>query len=175
MKQEASSRQREISVVTVFLEGGSIHMNFYRKPNLMLPVSLHDARVEKIAMRRGEKPLSGELVLYFPEGIRAEMKGKWDITGSAEVLIGGIDWDFSGIRYYEGDAVKERSFEEFAADLEESSFEIVDESYGYNRSVFSGYRYQEGFFRVEMEIYHFKEAEYFYEAAPVEEVGDLSE
>ncbi len=150
-------------------------MNFYSKPNPILPVSLHDARVQKIAMRRGEKPLSGELVLYFPEGIRAEMKGKWDITGSAEVRLGGIDWDFSGIRYYEGDSVTERSFEEFSADLKESSWEIVEESYGYNRSVFAGYRYRDGFFRVEMEIYHFKETVYFYEDAPEEDMEDFSE
>ena len=149
--------------------------NFYRKPNLMLPVSLHDARVEMISIRRGEKLLSGELTLYFPEGIRAEVEGEWVITGPGEVRFGGIDWDFSGIRYYEGDSLTERSFEEFSADLKESSWEIVEESYGYNRSVFSGYRYRDGFFRVVMEIYHFKETEYFYDDASEEDRGDFSE
>ncbi|WP_074908729.1 hypothetical protein [Proteiniclasticum ruminis] len=143
-------------------------MNVYKKPNLMLPVSLHDARVEKITFKAGENPLSGELILYFPEGFRAEVNKKWIATGPGEVRFGGIDWDFSAIRYYEGDSVKERSFEEFKEDLTESSWEIVDESYGYNRSVFSGYRYQDGFFRVEMEIYHFKETEYHYEEPMME-------
>lgn len=147
-------------------EGVRSRMNFYRKPNLMLPVSLHDARVEKITFIEGENPLSGELILYFPEGFRAETDKKWNVTGPGEVRFGGIDWDFSEIRCYEGDSVKKRSFEEFKEDLTESSWEIVDESYGYHRSVFSGYRYQDGFFRVEMEIYHFKETEYYYEEAP---------
>ena len=150
-------------------------MNFYSKPNPILPVSLHDARVEEISLRRGEKPLSGELTLYFPEGISAEVEGEWVITGPGEVRFGGIDWDFSGIRYYEGDSVTERSFEEFSADLKESSWEIVEESYGYNRSVFAGYRYRDGFFKVEMEIYHFKETVYFYEDAPEEDMEDFSE
>lgn len=135
-------------------------MGTYRKPNVDLPVSLHDASVTKMTFRAGDKPLSGELILYFQDGYRALVEKKWTPTGLGEVIFSGIDWDFSAVRYFDHDLVREISFGEFQKDLHESSFEIVDESYGYNRSVFSGYRYQNVFFKVEMEIYHFSETEY---------------
>lgn len=136
-------------------------MGHYIKPNLELPVSLHDAKVTKITRKEGA-PQKGELTLYFKEGYRVQAGKDWISTGEGEVRFQGIDWDFSSVRYVGEKTFTEISFLQFQKDLEESSFEIVEESYGYNRSVFSGYRYQDGFFKVEVEIYHFQETEYLW-------------
>ena len=66
-------------------------MGTYRKPNVDLPVSLHDASVTKMTFRAGDKPLSGELILYFQDGYRALVEKKWTPTGLGEVIFSGID------------------------------------------------------------------------------------
>lgn len=138
-------------------------MGKFVKPNVSLPVSLHDAQVTKISIVQGENFNEGQLVLHLKEGFHALEQEEWILTGAGEIRFGGIDWDFSSVGYFEEGKVREVSFEEFQKDLLESAFEIVHESFGYNYSVFSGYRYREKFFEVEMKIYHFRETEYIWE------------
>lgn len=144
-------------------------MNRYIKPNLHLPVSLHDARVTGICLHRGESCNQGVLHLVFDAGFTAKKEEEWCQTGKAQVKLQGIDWDFSSVRYFEESSWQEVSFEDLKKNLESSEFEIIDESYGYNRSVFSGWCFEKERIRqMEMEIYHFSETEYTWQDCPAE-------
>jgi hypothetical protein len=136
----------------------------YIRPNVILPISLHDARVTKVIV---ENPIDGVnkgiLILEFEDGF-FKVGEEESQTGKASIEISGIDYDFSHVYYCEDNNREKVTFTKFAKDVEQNPFEIIDETYGYNRSKFSGgVFFAEKWMEVEIDIYHFNKALYRWE------------
>jgi hypothetical protein len=140
-------------------------MKEYIKPNVLLPISLHDARVTKVIV---ENPISsfkdGILILEFEDGFFKVDEKEVYHTGKSSIEISGVDYDFSHVYYCEENNREEVEFVGFMKDVEESSFEIIDETYGYNQTKFRGSLFlAEKWVDVEVEIYHFNMTLYRWE------------
>ncbi|WAA09103.1 hypothetical protein [Fervidibacillus albus] len=146
-------------------------MHSYTKPNIHLPISLHDAIVTGLRVQPAtSKLIDGVLIFEFQDGFIKVEKNDSYWTGKATVTISGIDFDYSHVYYFEGNERKEIPFSNFANDLKVNRLEIIDETYGYNQTKFSCILYKfedDEYIDVEIHIYHFHEAVYQWED-PVE-------
>lgn len=114
-----------------------------RKNILDLPYGLHDARVSKITLEKGE------IIIYFSEGFYEPRDNDFlAVKGEGIIRIEGSDLDFSTVYLF--DSVRNKgkfSGEKYRLDafinkFPHMDFEIIDESYGYNQSKFSGVFYE---------------------------------
>ncbi len=109
-----------------------------------IPYSLHDAVVVKLCAE------SKKLTLHFENGYVQAMEPYDDVTGTVE--FAGVDWDCSFACVYK---CKEFSLEntgalegekymlkDFAEQFADATFEIVDETFGYNQTRLEGYLYR---------------------------------
>lgn len=126
-----------------------------------LPYSLHDARVNKITIQ-GEN-----IVLYFSRGFYKPVNNDCLPVKGAAISIQGLDLDFCNAYLLDtagscGKFTGEKfSLEEFASRFADIDFEIIDETYGYNQSNFSGYLYNAGDIKeCIMEMYHLGDMRY---------------
>ena len=140
-------------------------MNKYIKPNVFLPISLHDARVTKVISKYSTENFDEcSIVLEFENGFIKIDKNEVYQTGKSSLEISGIDYDYSHVYYCEGNRRKRVEFEKFAEDVLQNSFEIIDETYGYNQTKFSGNLiFNDKWLDAEIEIYHFNQSIYSWE------------
>lgn len=134
-----------------------------RKNIVDLPYSLHDARVTHI------KLVSHKIVMYFN-------KGYFKATNNDFLLVNGfielndVDLDYccayilDSIGCTENFSGQKFSLQRFIEQFPNINFEIVDETYGYNQSKFSGYLYEKNAIKeCIIEIYHFGDMKYITE------------
>jgi len=140
-------------------------MNEYIKPNVILPISLHDTRVTKVIVPDNSlESREGMLTLEFDDGLYKVALGEAYQTGKAFVELSGIDYDFSHVWYYIDNSRNEISFSKFAQDVESAKLEITDETYGYNQTRYGGHLYlEEKWIEIEIDIYHFGQTVYKWE------------
>lgn len=130
-----------------------------------LPYSLHDSRVNKIRIE------DEGIVMHFSKGFFKPMNnGCLSVKGNAVISINGLDLDFcyaylintmGGCGKFTGEKF---SLVEFINRFPDIDFEIVDETYGYNQSKFSGYLYKDKEIKeCIIEIYHFGDMKYIVE------------
>ena len=140
--------------------GGSIMKTTIRNNITTLPYSLHDAVVTEI------KCVGDTVILSFAEGYFEPFEGDCRrVNGSVE--IEGVDWDFCNA-YVFNSAKNEGSFrgskmtlKAFAAKYKALRFEIINETYGYNKSTFSGWLWVKGKLKeCILELYHAGEMRY---------------
>ncbi len=102
-----------------------------------LPYSLHDMRVQKIAM--GENSIE----FFFENGYVACREPFPQVDGSLK--FEGVDFDFCCVELLSKNGEygpfrgRKMELSDFVAQHPASSFEIVDELYGYNQAEYSGY------------------------------------
>lgn len=143
-------------------------MNSYTKPNVYLPISLHDARVSEFQIVPASiNKQDGMIIFIFENGFKITSDAEVYQTGRAIVKFSGIDFDFSHVYYCKESHKREISFEELAKEIKNNSFDVLDESYGYNLSKLVGnMTTQDNWHDVEIEIYHFNETIYEWEDCP---------
>ncbi len=140
-------------------------MEVVRKNIVNLPYSLHDARVNKIKIE------AEKIVMSFGYGFFEPTEDDLlSVKRNAAISITGFDLDFCAV--YLMDSCKDfgkftgekLSLEEFIKRFPELNFEIIDETYGYNQSKFSGYLYtKKDMKECFIEIYHFGDMKYILE------------
>ncbi|KAF5057686.1 hypothetical protein DSECCO2_354370 [anaerobic digester metagenome] len=135
-----------------------------RKNILGLPYSLHDARVSKITLD-GEK-----IMMHFSEGFYEQDNDYLAVKGQRIICIEGLDLDFCSVYLFDsiGNTGKfsgeNYELDAFVNKFPNMDFEIIDEIYGYNQSVFSGYFYEEDHMKkCTVDIYHLGNMKYMIE------------
>lgn len=130
-----------------------------------LPYSLHDARVIGFEVKKNilqMKFQSGFVCMVAPfkqvEGFIEFEKIDWDsyvyLLEYHEVLCGNLG-SFTG---------KKMELRQFINEFHNASFEIIDETYGYNLSKFKGYfSKQDSLKECIIELYHWGEMSYILE------------
>lgn len=129
-----------------------------------LPYSLHDARVNKIEV------VADKAVLNFSIGyFKPTDDDCLPVKREAIISIYGLDLDFCNVyliaikNNYGKFTGEKLGLEMFIKQYREIDFEIVNETYGYNTTKFSGYLY-EGKSEITkeciFEFYHFGEMKY---------------
>ncbi|MBE6905144.1 MAG: hypothetical protein E7476_02550 [Ruminococcaceae bacterium] len=134
-------------------------MNNYEKPNMILPVSLHDARLNSIQIA------NDTIIFIMEDGIRTINDSHVEQTGKATVSFPKVDFDFCKVYCTGKDNYrKEWDIQKFATELQTSRMiiDIIDETYGYNQAKFSCdlTMNSEWWFDCELEIYHFGPMKY---------------
>ncbi len=131
----------------------------YIKPNMILPVSLHDARVTDITVK-------GDTVVFvFADGIRTVAKDVRQ-TGYAAVTFTKVDFDFCSVFCTTPEGRRTGlGITAFAAARPLPMLDIIDETYGYNQAKFSCNFTQSGAWCVcDIEIYYLGEMRYMWES-----------
>ncbi|WP_036597750.1 hypothetical protein [Oribacterium sp. oral taxon 108] len=107
------------------------------KHNPPIPYSLHDMRVKKIIMQ------DQTIVLEFEDGYKKLTETFEQVEGN--ITIEGVDFDFTSVMLqskwgnygkFNGEKLE---LEHFIKRYKNYNFEIVDELYGYNQVLYSGY------------------------------------
>lgn len=130
-------------------------MNQYIKPNLTLPISLHDTVISSIDIT------DDSITFNFSEGFYLIDDNKVEVSGQATLTLTGIDFDFSTVYYCKDKERHEVTFADLSKDISKYRLEVVDENYGYNQSKFGCSLFKEDLiYWVEINIYHFNEAIY---------------
>ena len=137
-----------------------------RKNITDIPYSLHDAEVNGI-------DVAGKtLTLHFKNGYVQNEEPYDDVKGTVE--FAGVDWDFSFVCVYkckeftlehtgaiEGE---KQMLKDFAENFVDETFEIVDETFGYNETKLEGYLYcGDDTFECSIGIYHMGDMSYLVE------------
>ncbi len=136
-------------------------MHDYEKPNMILPVSLHDARLNSIE-------IENDIIIFIMEdGIRTINDSHVEQTGKAKVSFPKVDFDFCKVYCTGKDGYrKEWDIRDFAIQLQTSRLiiDIIDETYGYNQAKFScDLTLNDEWFDCDLEIYHFGPMRYVWE------------
>ena len=112
------------------------------KHNPPIPYSLHDMRVSKISVKKET------IRLDFENGYEKIEEPYEQVDGN--ITIEGVDFDFTSVLLhskwgaygkFEGEKLE---LAEFIKRYDSYSFEIIDELYGYNQVLYSGYLSVEG-------------------------------
>lgn len=135
-------------------------MSYYEKPNLLLPVNLHDARLNRIE-------IENDVILFVMEdGIRTIHGNQVEQTEKALVYFPKVDFDFCRVyRTGKDNYRKECDIREFAIELQSGGLmiDIIDETYGYNQAKFNCNLTANGeWFSCDIEIYHFEPMKYIW-------------
>lgn len=140
-------------------------MKQYVRPNLILPISLHDAVVGNVTIERGSSGIADAVItLFFPDGFFVIGDDGADRSGAAKVTFSGVDMDFSEVAYIAGKKRIVYPFEKLGKDARMHNLELIDEAYGYNKSFFSLLLLSEAHMdKIEVSIYHFNSAIYEWE------------
>lgn len=146
--------------------GGNEMKKVIRNNIINLPYSLHDGAV--IGLEAEED----KLLMKFQYGFIETIEPFKQISGN--VKFEGIDWDFSFVYFFEYQDVlcgnaghftgKKMSLQEFISQYNNIKFDIMDETYGYNMSKFSGYLTdRDSIKECIIEIYHMGDMSYIVE------------
>lgn len=137
-------------------------MNKYIKPNLNLPISLHDCNITNINITN-EDNMYCNICFEFEDGFFLTNTQEPPILNDTKVIFSKVDIDFCSASIYKDDTLKSISFNELSKLAQEETLEIIDETYGYNKSKFTCNLITANDFKVvEIEIYHFNETIYEY-------------
>lgn len=126
------------------------------KYKLDVPYNLHDMRICKI------ESLDRSLKLYFENGYVKSTEPYQQVNGN--ISIEEVDYNFSFAYLLSDDGnvgtFSGKKFEllDFLSEYTNFSFEVVDESYGYNSVVYNGYLIlpeNDHFIELTITIYHF--------------------
>lgn len=121
------------------------------KHNPSIPYSLHDMRVNKIQVQEDK------IILDFENGYVKLTELYEQIDGN--ITIEGVDFYFTSVTMqselgsfgrFQGEKM---SLVDFIKQYQNYSFEIVDELYGYNQVLYSGYLYTAKIIQMEIAIY----------------------
>jgi hypothetical protein len=131
-----------------------------RKNMVDLPYSLHDAHINKMKIK------DTNLMLYFDEGYYVPVNGD-TVLVKGYLELNEVELDCCNVyimnmdRNYRKFKGKRYSLKKFMNKYPEIDMEIIDETYGYNQSKFSGFMYK-GKKNKEfmMEVYHFGDMKY---------------
>ncbi|MEA5023616.1 hypothetical protein SDC9_22342 [bioreactor metagenome] len=137
-------------------------MQEYVKPNMILPISLHDARLSSIRVE------SDMIIFVMEDGIRTIDGNQVEQIGKAMVSFPKADFDFCRI-YCTGrdNHRKEWDIRDFTTKLQAGVFiiDIIDETYGYNQAKFvCNMTVNHEWFACDIEIYHFGLIKYNWES-----------
>lgn len=131
-----------------------------RKNMVDLPYSLHDAHINKISMK------DTNVMLYFDEGYYVTDNGD-TVQAKGYLEFNGVDLDFCDVYIMNMDRNsskfkgKKYSLKRFIKKHPEIDMEIIDETYGYNQSKFSGFLYKgKKIKEFMMEVYHLGDMKY---------------
>lgn len=120
------------------------------------PYALHDMRINKI------ENTDNSLKIYFENGYVSSTEPYQQVNGN--ISIEKVDYDFCYAYILSNDGNlgefigKKITLLDFIKEYKEFSFEVVDESYGYNSVVYNGYLILPGkdsFIELTLTIYHF--------------------
>lgn len=137
-------------------------MKEYIKPNLVLPVSLHDCCISNIIIDKND------IIFEIEEGIIHILdSGEVEKTGQAKVIFPEVDVDFCKI-YITDVSGNQKQWEirEFIEKMNTNpiTITILDETYGYNQSHFSCIMMEdEDGYNFNISFYHFGEVKYIWE------------
>lgn len=131
-----------------------------------LPYGLHDAEVNRMTVE------GRTLTLHFKNGFVQATEPYDDVQGTIEFT--GIDWDCSFAYVYRCKefnlenigAIEGEKYmlEDFAKNFGDAVFEIVDETYGYNKTKLDGYLYRDDTsYECSIEVYHMGDMSYLTE------------
>lgn len=123
------------------------------RPNILVPYSLHDMRViefevnDNTLIMRTQSGMTKTTEPYGqPDGYVEFHKVDWDFCYAYTMDILANEGEFSG---------RKMSLQDFIAEFENSSFEVIDETFGYNSTKFSGWLLQKGHMQeCIIELYH---------------------
>jgi len=107
------------------------------KHNPPIPYSLHDMRISEI------KIIDDKILLDFENGYLKLAEPYHQVDG--KIIIEGVDFDFVSVRLYGkngeyGEYQGEKlELTDFLKKYNWISFEVVDELYGYNQALYSGF------------------------------------
>lgn len=137
-------------------------MNNYEKPNMILPVSLHDARLNSIQIE------NDTIIFILEDGIQTINNSHVEQTGKATISFPKVDFDFCRVYCTNNDNYrKEWDFQKFVTELQTNKMiiDIVDETYGYNQAKFRCDMIMNSvmWFDCAIEIYHFLPMKYVWE------------
>lgn len=133
-----------------------------RKNITNLPYSLHDAHINKIIMK------GTSVKLYFREGYYIPCSGDC-IPVEGYIEIQAVDEDFCYVYVMNTNGYpgkfkgKKYKLKEFIKKHSKIDMEIINETYGYNQSKFSGWMYKGKKKKIRefiIEIYHFGSMKY---------------
>ena len=127
------------------------------------PCSLHDCKVTKLEIQEDK------IIFTFSKGV-------YDLETScqsnkATITVTKVDFDFCDIIIMtndnKADLINCQMFDlrQYLSQYNKIAFEIVDETYGYNKLVFRGYQYdkkKETFDEMMISVYYFGEMIYEY-------------
>ncbi|MDF2656402.1 MAG: family acetyltransferase [Bacillota bacterium] len=137
------------------------HSPEYNKPNLILPISLHDGRLNLIKIE------GDEIIFILEDGFRTIKNGNVSETGRAAISFPKVDFDFCEVSCIGKDGYRQKwDIQDFAVKLEAHRYiiDIIDETYGYNQAKYScNMTHQSQWFQCLIEIYHFGEMKYTWE------------
>lgn len=123
------------------------------RPNILVPYSLHDMRVigfevkgDTLIMRTQSGMTKTTEPYGQPDGYVEFQKVDWDFCYAYTMDILSNEGKFSG---------RKMSLQNFISEFENSGFEVIDETFGYNSSKFSGWLLQKRHLQeCSIEIYH---------------------
>ena len=130
-------RKTGTTLIRVSTVMGTLYMRTEYKHNPPIPYSLHDMRVKKIIIQ------DKTIVLEFEDGYEKLTEPFEQVEGN--ITIEGVDFDCTCVMLqskwgnygkFNGEKLE---LERFIKRYKNYSFEIVDELYGYNQVLYSGY------------------------------------
>lgn len=136
-------------------------MPSYEKPNMILPISLHDVRLNRIQTE------NDTILFVIEDGIYMIQNGQVEQTGKAQISFPMVDFDFCRVYCTGKDNIRKQwdihNFSELMLE-NQMMIEIIDETYGYNQAKFNCTMIMnEDLFDCEIEIYHFGLMKYTWE------------
>jgi len=133
----------------------------YIKPNVILPLSLHDTRISDIVIE------NDTITFVFDDGIYIIEDKEAVRSGKATVSFYNVDFDFCRVSCIERNFYrKQMDIRDFAKKLAQDLviIEIIDETYGYNQAKFSCIIItEEQWIDCHIDIYHFGPMKYLWE------------
>ena len=138
-----------------------------QKDFINLPYSLHDSKINHIKIIFNEFDiLSDKIIIYFNEGFYKPLKNDClNINGHIEFENVDLDYYYvhiinssGNLGIFSGEKFTLQNFAEKSLCI---NFEIIDETYGYNKCKLSGYIYEEDETKeCIIEIYYFGSMKY---------------
>lgn len=133
----------------------------YEKPNMILPVSLHDARLNHIEI------VDDTICFVIEDGIRTIQDDQVEQTGKTQIFFPKVDFDFCRVYCTGKDKFRKQwDIRDFAKQMRNNQMmiDIIDETYGYNQAKFGcNMTMGRNWFDCEIEIYHFGLVKYLWE------------
>ena len=134
-----------------------------------LPYCLHDVHMSGIRMKMVDQSFAN-IKLLFPKGLY-KYDAEEEMICSGEILLKNVDVDFSNVYLFKVKGQnygkirgRKYSITEFYKKYRTFDMEIIDETYGYNKTKFAGYMYQKKkTIEFVMEFYHFGDMYYLTE------------